>query len=174
MQEERCRRATVYRSNNYVNLLQASAPKEAFRDAVRYGDKPEFNSPTSLVPVQLAGYVLVLYAVADRASVRTRSRVAAAQPLLYQRFHLFVGELVPQLYRRVARYGGEDPLLSAHPLCRTPHSGDCLPETSCHVTTLCQGRDHPVYPEGVLAERFDLKAVDRKLLKGSGCSCATC
>jgi hypothetical protein len=49
----------------------------------------------NLVPVQLAGYVLMLDAVADRASVRTRSRVAAAQPLLYQRLHLFVRELVP-------------------------------------------------------------------------------
>src|SRR5918997_5397692 len=119
-----------------------------------------------LVPVQLAGYLLMLDAVVDRASVRTRSRVAAAQPLLYQRLHLLIRELVPQLYRRVARYGREDPLLSAHPRCRTPHGGDRLPETSCHVTTLCQGRDHPVYPKGVLAKRLDLKAVDRKLFEG--------
>jgi hypothetical protein len=48
----------------------------------------------TLVPVQLTGYLLVLYAVADRVTVRTRSRVAAAQPLLYQRLHLFVSELV--------------------------------------------------------------------------------
>jgi hypothetical protein len=61
-----------------------------------------------LVPIQLAGYILVLHAVADRATVRTRSRVAASEPLLYQRLHLFVGELVPKLYRRVARYGGQD------------------------------------------------------------------
>src|SRR5215210_8189120 len=126
------------------------------------------NLTAPLVPVQLADYVLVLHAVADRATVRTRGRVAAAQPLLYQRLHLFVGELVPQLYRRVARYGGEDPLLSAHPRCRTLHGGDRLPETSCHVTALCQGGDHPVYPKGILAERFYLEAVDRKLFKGIG------
>src|ERR687898_584152 len=121
-----------------------------------------------LVPVQLVGYVLVLHAVADRASVRTRSRVAASEPLLYQRLHLFVGELVPQLYRRVARYGGEDPLLSAHPRCCTLHYGDRLPKSSCHVA-LCQGGDHPVYPEGALAEWLYLEAVDRELLKRIGC-----
>ena len=49
----------------------------------------------TLVPIQLAGYILVLYAVVDRASVRTRSRVAAAQPLLYQCLYLFLRELVP-------------------------------------------------------------------------------
>ena len=54
-----------------------------------------------LVPIQLAGYVLVLDAVADRASVRTRSRIAASEPLLYQRLHLLLRELVPTLYRRV-------------------------------------------------------------------------
>src|ERR687890_626080 len=119
-----------------------------------------------LVPVQLAGYVLVLQSVADRATVWARSRVAASEPLLYQRLHLLIRELVPKLYRRVARYGGQDPLLSAHPRCRTSHGGDRLPKTSCHVTALCQGRDHSVYPEGVLAKWLDLKAVDRKLLKG--------
>ena len=67
------------------------------------------------MPIQLAGYVLVLHAVADRAAVRTRSWVAAAQPLLYQRLHLFVRELIAQLYRRVARYGGENPLLCSSP-----------------------------------------------------------
>src|SRR5918995_3304687 len=96
-----------------------------------------YDGTCYLVPVQLAGYVLVLHAVADRASVRTRSWVAASEPLLYQRLHLFVRELVAQLYRRVARYGGEDPLLSAHPRCRTPHGGDRLPETPRHVTALC-------------------------------------
>ena len=60
-----------------------------------------------LAPIQLTGYTLVLHTVADRAAVRTRSRVAAAQPLLYQRLHLFVRELVAQLYRRVARCGGK-------------------------------------------------------------------
>src|SRR5918995_1368990 len=121
-----------------------------------------------LVPVQLAGYVLVLHAVTDRATVWTRSRVAAAQPLLYQRLHLLIRELVPHLCRRVARYGGQDPLLSAHPRGRTPHGSHRLPKTSCHVTALCQGRDHPVYPEGVLAEGLHLKAVNRKLLEGIG------
>src|SRR5215207_5392598 len=122
-----------------------------------------------LVPIQIAVYILVLYAVADRPSVRTRSRIAASEPLLYQRLHLFVRELIAQLYRRVARYGGQDPLLSAHSRGRTPHGRDGLPKTSCHITALCQGRDHPVYPEGVLAEGLNLKAVDRKLLKRIGC-----
>src|SRR5215208_2565913 len=44
--------------------------------------------------------------VADRATVRTRDRAAAVQPLLHQRFHFVVRELVAQLYRRVARNGG--------------------------------------------------------------------
>src|ERR671912_1926323 len=110
-----------------------------------------------LVPIQLAGYVLVLDPVADRASVRTRCRVAASEPLLYQRLHLLIREFAPKLYRRVACYGGQDPLLSAHPRCRTSHGGDRFPETSCHITALCQGRDHSVYPEGVLAEWLHLK-----------------
>src|ERR671921_2966123 len=119
-----------------------------------------------LVPVQLAGYVLVLQPVADRASVRTRCRIAASEPLLYQRLHLFMSELVPKLYRRVTRYCGQDPLFSAHPRGCTPHGGNRLPETSRHITALCQGRDHSVYPEGVLAEWLHLKAVDRKLFEG--------
>src|ERR687890_2153035 len=122
-----------------------------------------------LVPVQLAGYVLVLQPVADRATVWARSRVAASEPLLYQRLHLLIRELVPKLYRRVARYGGQYPFLPAHPRGCTPHGGDRLPKTSCHVTALCQGRDHPVYPEGVLAKRLNLKAINRELLKGVGC-----
>src|SRR5215207_8551712 len=57
--------------------------------------------------------------------------------------------IVPLMRRiGVTRYGGEDPLLPAHPWCRTLHGGDCLPERPCHITTLCQGRDHPVYPDG--------------------------
>src|SRR5919107_1447785 len=113
-----------------------------------------------LVPVQLAGYVLVLQSVADRATVWARSRVAASEPLLYQRLHLLMSELVPKLYRRVTRYGGQDPLFSTHSRGCTPHSGDRLPKTSCHITALCQGRDHPVYPEGVLAKRHNLKAMN--------------
>src|SRR3712207_3917918 len=105
-----------------------------------------------LVSIQLAGNVLMLQSVADRASMRTRSRVAASEPLLYQCSHLLMRELVSKLYRRVTCYGGEDPLLSAHPGCCTPHGGDRLPKTCCHITALCQGRDHPVYPEGVLAK----------------------
>src|SRR5215211_6582146 len=100
--------------------------------------------------------------------MRTRGRVAARQPLLYQCLHLLVGEFVAQLYRRVARYGGEDPLLPAHPWCRTLHGGDCIPESSCHVTAICQGGDHRVYPEGCLAERLHLKTVDRELLERFG------
>ena len=65
------------------------------------------------MPVQLAGYVVVVEPVADRAALRARGRVAVGQPLLYQRLHLLVGELVAQFHRRVARYGGEDPLLPA-------------------------------------------------------------
>src|SRR4028118_1625614 len=113
-----------------------------------------------LVPIELAGYVLVLDAVADRAPGRARARIAAAQPLPYQRLHLLVGELVAQLHRRVARYGGQDPLLPAHPGRRTPHRRDRFPETPCHVPALGQGGDHPVYPERVLAERLDVEAVD--------------
>ena len=67
------------------------------------------------MPIELAGYVPMLDAVADRASVRGRGRVTAGQPILYQALHLLVGELVAQLHRRVARYGGQDPLLSAIP-----------------------------------------------------------
>src|SRR5215217_1801387 len=100
--------------------------------------------------------------------MRTGGRVAARQPLLYQCLHLLVRELVAKLYRRVARYGGKHPLLSAHPWCRTLHDGDCIPKSSCHVTALCQGRDHRVYPEGCLAEWLHLEAVDRKLLKRIG------
>src|SRR5215213_2405166 len=122
----------------------------------------------SLVPIQPAGYLLVLDAVADRAAVRTGGRVATRKPLLYQRLHLLVGELVAQLYRRVARYGGEDPLLPAHPSCRTLHDGDRLPKGSCHVT-ICQGGDHPVYPEGAPAKGFSLETVDRELLEAIGC-----
>src|SRR5215210_1793740 len=122
------------------------------------------NLTAPLVPVQLADYVLVLHAVADRATVRTRGGVAAAQPLLYQGLHLLIRELVTQLHRRVARYSGENPLLPAHTWCRTLHGGDRLPEASCHVPALCQGGDHPVYPEGVLAKRLDLEAVDGELL----------
>src|SRR3712207_6070780 len=122
-----------------------------------------------LVPVQLAGYVLVVEPVADRTPMRARSWVAARQPLLYQRLHLLVRELVAQLYRRVARYGGQDPLLPAHPGCRTLHGGDRIPKSSCHVTALCQGGDHPIYPEGALAEWLHLEAVDRELLEGVGC-----
>src|SRR4028118_1582672 len=118
-----------------------------------------------LVPIELAGYVLVLDAVADRAPVRARGRVTAAQPLLYQRLHLLVGELVAQLHRRVARYGGQDPLLPAHPGRRTPHRRDRFPETPCHVPALGQGGDYPVYPERVLAERLDVEAVDGELLE---------
>ncbi len=65
------------------------------------------------MPVQLAGYVLVVEPVADRAAVRARGRVAAGQPILDQTLHILVGELVAQLHCRVTRYGGEDPLLSA-------------------------------------------------------------
>src|SRR5215208_3538519 len=100
--------------------------------------------------------------------MRTRSRVTAPQPVPYQRLHLLVREPVAQLYRRVARYGGEDPLLSAHPRRCTLHGRDCLSKSPCHVTALCQGGDHPVYPEGALAEWLDLKAVDRKLFKEFG------
>src|ERR687894_37706 len=109
-----------------------------------------------LVSVQLAGYVLVVEPVADRTPMRTRSRVAAAQPLLYQTLYLLTRELVAQLYRRVARYGGQDPLLPAHPGCRILHHGDRLPKSPCHVA-LCQGRDHPVYPERAPAEGLHLK-----------------
>jgi hypothetical protein len=79
-------------------------------------------------------------------------------------------EFVPKLYRRVARYGGQDPLLSAHPRCCTPppHGTDRLPKTSCYVPALCQGGDHPIYPEGVLVKRLNLKAVDRQLLERIG------
>jgi hypothetical protein len=80
-----------------------------------------------LVPIQLAGYVLVLQPVADRASMRARGRVTAGQPLLYQSLHLLVRELVAQLHRRVARYGGQDPLLPAHPWGRALHHGPILP-----------------------------------------------
>src|SRR5215213_90357 len=102
------------------------------------------------MPIQLASYILVFEAVADRAAMRARSRVAASEPLLYQRLHLLVRELVPELYRRVARYGGEDALLPAHPRGRTLHGGDRLPKSSRHVT-ICQGGDRPVYSEGSLA-----------------------
>src|SRR5215212_11454621 len=103
--------------------------------------------------------------VADRATMRTRSRVAAGQPILYQRLHLHLRELVAKLYRRVARYSGEDPLLPAHPRSRTLHGRDCLPKSSRHVAAICQGGDHPVYPEGSLAEWLHLETVDRQLLK---------
>src|SRR5215210_9131282 len=97
--------------------------------------------------------------VADRATMRTSSRVAAGQPILYQRLHLHLRELVAKLYRRVARYGGEDPLLPAHPRSRTLHGRDCLPKGSCHVA-ICQGGDHPGYPEGSLAEWLRFKTID--------------
>src|SRR5918998_2158389 len=100
--------------------------------------------------------------------MRTRSRVAAGQPLLYQRLHLLMRELVAQLYCRVARYGGEDPLLPAHPGCRTLHGRDRIPKSSCHVTALRKGGDHPVYPERSLAEGLHLEAVDRELLEAFG------
>jgi hypothetical protein len=61
-----------------------------------------------LVPVQLAGYVLVVEPVEDRTSLWTGRRVAAAQQSFISSLHLPVGELVAQLYGRVARYGGED------------------------------------------------------------------
>src|SRR5688500_3868124 len=80
------------------------------------------NLAALLVPVQLAGYVLVLHAVADRATMRARGRVAAAQPLLHQSLHLLIRELVSQLYCRVALHCGENPLLPAHPGCRALHS----------------------------------------------------
>src|SRR5215207_5267348 len=102
--------------------------------------------------------------------MRTRSRVAARKPLLYQCLHLLVGESVAKLYRRVARYGGEYPLLPAHPSCRTLHGGDRIPKSSRHVA-ICQGGDHRVYPEGCLAEWLHLEAVDRELIKGIGCRC---
>src|ERR671916_2837779 len=50
-------------------------------------------------------------------SVRICSRVAAAQSLLYQRLHLLPREPVAQLHRKVARFGSEYPLPSAHPGC---------------------------------------------------------
>src|SRR5215213_7139859 len=99
--------------------------------------------------------------------MRTSGRVATRKPLLYKRLHLLVGELVAQLHRRVARYGGEDPLLPAHPRRRTLHGGDRIPKSSSHVA-ICQGGDHRVYPEGSLAEGLHLKAVDRELLKRIG------
>src|SRR4028119_1377157 len=117
-----------------------------------------------LVPVELAGYVPVVEPVADRAAVRARGRVAAAQPVLDQRLHLRMGEPVSQLHRRVARYGGEDPLLPARPRRRALHDRDRLPKRPRHVA-LCQGGDRPVYPEGGLAERLHLEAVHRELLQ---------
>src|SRR5215217_1277101 len=103
--------------------------------------------------------------------MRTRSRVAARQPVPYQRLHLLVGEPVAKLYRRVARYGGEDPLLPAHPRRRALHGGYRLPESSSYVA-ICQGGDYRVYPEGSLAERLHLEAVDRELLKRIGSLCS--
>jgi len=52
------------------------------------------------VLVPLAGYVLVVDAVADRATMRARSRIAARQPVLYQRLHFLLRELVTLLYLR--------------------------------------------------------------------------
>ena len=67
--------------------------------------RPQALSDNGLVPVQLARYLIVLQPVADRATMRTSGRVAARQPVLYERLHLLIRELVAQLYRRVARYG---------------------------------------------------------------------
>jgi hypothetical protein len=47
-------------------------------------------SDAGLVPVQLARYLLVLDAVADRAAVRAGGRVATRKPVLYQRPHLWL------------------------------------------------------------------------------------
>src|SRR4028119_1077594 len=110
----------------------------------------------------------MLQPVADRASVRACGRVTAAQPVLYQHLHLLVRELVTQLYRRVARYGGQDPLLPAHTWRRVPHRRDRLSESARHVPALGQGGDHPVYPERVLAERLHPEAVARKRISGGG------
>ena len=41
---------------------------------------------------------------------------------------------------------------------------------SSHVA-ICQGGDHPVYPEGSLAEGLHLKTVDREFLKRIGSLC---
>jgi hypothetical protein len=52
------------------------------------------------VPVPFAGYVLVVDAVADRATMRARSRKAARQPVLYQRLYFLLREPVTLLYLR--------------------------------------------------------------------------
>src|SRR5215203_5413992 len=124
-------------------------------------------SDTGLVPVQFARYLLVLDPVADRAAVGTGGRVATRKPVLDQRLHLWLGEPIAELHRRVARYGGEDPLLPAHPRRRTLHGGYRLPESSSHVA-ICQRGDHRVYPEGSSAEGLHLKPVDRELLERIG------
>ena len=70
---------------------------------------PEAGSSTGryqLVSVELAGYVLVVKPVADRTPMQARSRVAASLPVLYQRLHLLIGDLVAQLYRRVKERSG--------------------------------------------------------------------
>src|SRR5829696_5969747 len=118
------------------------------------------------VPVEFSGYVFVVQTVADRATVGAGSRVAAGEPLLYQRLHLRMGQSVAQLYRRVARYGRQNALLAAHSRRGASYSCNRLFERSGHVAVLGQRRDYAVYPEGVLAKWLHVETEDRKLLQG--------
>src|SRR4028118_1836164 len=81
------------------------APPKADRAAGRGGG--------GLVPVERAGDLVRAQPKADRAAVRTGGGEPAVQPALYERLRLRVGELVAELYGRVAGDGGENVVLAA-------------------------------------------------------------
>ncbi len=78
-----------------------------------------FVTPTSmgfvshLVPVELAGDLVYVDAVADGTAVRAGGGEPAGEPAPYELLHLGMRELVAQFHGRVAGDGGEDVVFAA-------------------------------------------------------------
>src|SRR5215217_9024776 len=125
---------------------------------------PWFAKQATLVPVELAGYLVQADPVADRPPVGTGGREAAREPALYERFHLGLGEFVAHLYRRVAGYGGEDVILAAVARLGARDGREGIFERACYIPVGERG-DHGRNPHGSRPERLGLEAVDGKLFE---------
>src|SRR5215211_3341601 len=125
---------------------------------------PWFAKQATLVPVELAGYLVQADPVADRPPVGTGGREAAREPALYERFHLGLGEFVAHLYRRVAGYGGEDVILAAVARLGARDGREGVLERPRYIPVGERG-DHGRNPHGSRPERLGLEAIDGELLQ---------